>query len=45
MAGMHDQPIPSRVLGGTLLVSMATILLAGGACTALSSSAPDNAML
>ena len=45
MAGMHDQPNPVRVLGGTLLVSVATILLGGGAWTALSSSAPDNAML
>jgi hypothetical protein len=45
MAGIHDQPNPCRVLDAALLVSVATIVLGGGARTALSSSAPDNAML
>ena len=45
MAGIDDQPNPRRVLGAALLVSAATILLGGVAWTALSSSAPGNAML
>ena len=40
---MDDDPNASRVFGGILLVSVATILLGVAAWTALSSSAHDNA--
>jgi hypothetical protein len=40
---MDDEPNACRAFRGTLLVSVATILLGVAAWTALSSSAPDNA--
>jgi hypothetical protein len=45
MAGTHDYPNARRVLGAALLVSVAAVLLEKEAWTALSSSAPGNAML
>ena len=40
---MDDEPKASRAFGGTLLVSVATILLGVAAWTALSTGAHDNA--